>query len=150
MHSLIVSVACLAALAAAKPQFGRPYAAPPPGAAPGGPVIPIVSSFQDGPNPDGSYKWSYETGNGIAAQEQGVQKAAPEGPGTAAQGSYRFTAPDGQVVEITYIADENGFQPVGAAIPTPPPIPPAILKALEYNAAHPEQPAGPAPPPFRG
>lgn len=28
-----------------------------------------------------------------------------------AQGSYSYTAPDGQLITITYIADENGFQP---------------------------------------
>ncbi|XP_046666631.1 endocuticle structural glycoprotein SgAbd-4-like [Homalodisca vitripennis] len=153
MYSLIVLVASLAALVSSKPQFGRPYN-PVPAPGPGGPIIPIISQTQEGPNPDGSYKWSFESGNGIAAQEEGFQKAAPDGPGTAAQGSFRYTAPDGQDISFTYVADENGFQPVGNAIPTPPPIPAAILRALEYNAAHPEEDQGgvvrPGPAPFRG
>lgn len=29
----------------------------------------------------------------------------------SAQGSNQYTAPDGQVISLTYIADENGYQP---------------------------------------
>ncbi|CAH0547602.1 unnamed protein product [Brassicogethes aeneus] len=96
----------------------------------GGPQIPIIR-FENNPNQgDGSYNYLYETGNGINAQEEGYQK-----DGTAAQGSFSYTSPDGQQIQISYTADENGFQPQGAHLPTPPPIPPEILKALEQNAA---------------
>lgn len=37
------------------------------------------------------------------------------------------------------MADENGYQPQSADIPQAPEVPAAILRALEYNAAHPEQ-----------
>ncbi|KAK9729318.1 Insect cuticle protein [Popillia japonica] len=89
-------------------------------------------------NPDGSYQWSYETENGIAAQEQGRLGGGPE-PGTDAQGSFQYTAPDGTPISVQYTANEGGFQPQGAHLPVAPPIPPAILRSLEYNAAHPEQ-----------
>lgn len=35
---------------------------------------------------------------------------------------------------MTYTADEHGFHPQGAHLPTPPPIPEAIQKSLEQNA----------------
>ena len=37
--------------------------------------IPIISQEQE-VNYDGSYRWAYETGNGIKAQEEGALKPA--------------------------------------------------------------------------
>ncbi|XP_074025633.1 endocuticle structural glycoprotein SgAbd-4-like [Leptinotarsa decemlineata] len=88
--------------------------------------------------PDGSYKYGYETENGIQAVEQGIQKQLPEGSGTAAEGFFRYTAPSGEPIELRYVADENGFRAEGNAVPQPPPIPPLILKALQWIEAHPE------------
>ncbi|KZC07901.1 Endocuticle structural glycoprotein SgAbd-1, partial [Dufourea novaeangliae] len=88
---------------------------------PAEPPIPILRQSADGPNPDGSYNYNYETANGEARE---------------AQGSYSYTAPNGEVVQVSYVANENGFQPQGSHIP---PIPPQILRALEYIAAHPEE-----------
>ncbi|XP_055595185.1 endocuticle structural glycoprotein SgAbd-8-like [Uranotaenia lowii] len=108
--------------------------------APQGPVtepIPIIRQEQE-INPDGTYSWSYETGNGIQAEEQGFLKnAGTEQAAQVAQGEYSYTAPDGQLIRVQYIADENGFQPIGDHLPTPPPIPPAIQRALEYLASLP-------------
>ncbi|XP_012286591.1 endocuticle structural glycoprotein SgAbd-8 [Orussus abietinus] len=102
--------------------------------------IPILRQAQDGPNPDGSYSYSYETGNGIQAQEEGhLNNAGSESEAMSAQGGFSYTAPDGTPIQLTYVADENGFQPQGAHLPTPPPIPKEILDALEYIAAHPEE-----------
>ncbi|KAK9512449.1 hypothetical protein O3M35_000880 [Rhynocoris fuscipes] len=102
---------------------------------PSGPVIPIISYVNNPNQGDGSYSYSYETGNGIKAQESGHQSAVagPEGPGTAAQGGFSYTGPDGVQYSITYTADENGFRPQGAHLPTPPPIPPEILKSLQQQ-----------------
>lgn len=76
------------------------------------------------------------TGNGIKAEEQGyLKQGVPEGPGEAVSGSYSYTAPDGQQISVSYTADENGFVPHGSHLPTPPPIPPEILKSLQQNAA---------------
>lgn len=59
--------------------------------------------------------FSYETANGIQADETGTLKKATS-PDTndviIAQGKYSYTAPDGTLISITYVADDvGGFQP---------------------------------------
>lgn len=60
--------------------------------------------------------------NGIDQSESGhlKQVEGAESPSISVQGSYKYIAPDGQEVEVTYIADENGFQPQGSHIPKNP------------------------------
>ncbi|XP_018334194.1 endocuticle structural glycoprotein SgAbd-8-like [Agrilus planipennis] len=98
---------------------------------------PIISQKSD-INPDGSYSVAYETGNGITAGENGILKSlGPEGPGVIeAQGYYQYTAPEGQPISLQYTADENGYHPQGEHLPTPPPVPEAIQKAVQYILAN--------------
>jgi len=80
--------------------------------------------------------FSYATGNGIQHQEQGQLKHAGGEYGTSVvTGSYSYPGDDGKTYTVHYKADENGFQPIGDHLPTPPPIPEAIQKSLAYNAA---------------
>ncbi|XP_044751487.1 endocuticle structural glycoprotein SgAbd-8-like [Coccinella septempunctata] len=102
--------------------------------------IQIVKYVNEGVGPEGAYQWGFETANGIAAEEQGsLKNAGTENESIQVQGSARWTSEDGTPIELTYVADENGFQPRGAHLPTPPPIPEAIQRSLEYIAAHPQQ-----------
>lgn len=87
---------------------------------------------------------SYETANSIKAQETGTLKKTsdPENPNViVAQGSFSYTDKEGNQISLTYTADdEGGFVPQGAHLPTPPPIPADIQRALDYIAAHPPAP----------
>ncbi|XP_063698140.1 pupal cuticle protein Edg-78E-like [Culicoides brevitarsis] len=91
-----------------------------------------VTRLENVVNPDGTYNYAYETSNGIAANEEG------EG-GVRASGQFSYVSPEGETIQVSYTADENGFQPDN--LPQPPPIPEAIQKALEYIAAHPSEEA---------
>ncbi|XP_013144020.1 PREDICTED: cuticle protein CP14.6-like [Papilio polytes] len=99
---------------------------------------PIISQDAD-VFPD-QYQYKYETGNGISASETGVLKnAGREDEALQVEGQNRYTAPDGSVIVVTYIANENGYQPQGAHLPVAPepePIPEYILRSIEYNRLH--------------
>ncbi|ENN78644.1 hypothetical protein HUJ04_002900 [Dendroctonus ponderosae] len=65
------------------------------------------------------YNFAFETSNGISQQEQGtLQNAGSENESIAVRGSFTYTGADGVVYTVTYIADENGFQPQGAHLPS--------------------------------
>lgn len=95
-------------------------------------------------NADGSFNYSFETSNGIKVEESGFVKPAIDvrsGPGEGTtdentgdsqviQGSFSYVAPDGSPISLKYIADETGFHPEGAHLPTPPAIPGPIQKSL--------------------
>ncbi|KAK4880460.1 hypothetical protein RN001_008606 [Aquatica leii] len=105
-------------------------------------AIPIIS--QSGSvGADGSFNFTYETGNGIHVQEGGYLKKGEARLNDGSQsadgndgdiqvivGAFAYKSPDGTDIQLQYTADENGFHPVGAHLPTPPPIPPEIQRAL--------------------
>ncbi|CAH0585858.1 unnamed protein product [Chrysodeixis includens] len=101
---------------------------------------PVVRSEYE-ISPEGAYNYVYETANGIAAQASGVvQNANSEYPSLAVSGSYRYVSPDGTPVELSYVADGEGYKPVGSHLPVAPPVPEAIARSLAYIAAHPPSP----------
>ncbi|XP_061710345.1 endocuticle structural glycoprotein ABD-4-like [Cydia pomonella] len=83
------------------------------------------------------FQYLFETDNGISAQATGSLRKGAEGESLVIQGQYQYTAPDGTPIQVNYESDESGYRPNGAHIPTPPPIPDAIKRALDYIAAHP-------------
>lgn len=108
---------------------------------PGTTPIPNLALHIYGPDADGSYSYNYETGNGIQAREEGqlVKTADDKEDALRVQGSFSYPDPKNRPIALSYVADENGFQPAGEHLPIAPPVPSEILRALEYIALHPEE-----------
>ncbi|XP_030385798.1 larval cuticle protein III/IV [Scaptodrosophila lebanonensis] len=79
---------------------------------------------------DGSYGFVWELNDGTSFQEQGVG-------GQGANGAFAYISPEGLPVQLSYVADQNGFQPNSDLLPTPPPIPEEILRSIRYIQEHP-------------
>uniref|UniRef100_A0A2A4K0W8 Uncharacterized protein n=1 Tax=Heliothis virescens TaxID=7102 RepID=A0A2A4K0W8_HELVI len=88
----------------------------------------VILNYENVRTPNG-YSYSFDTSNGIHADENGIVDN-----GTKAQGSYSYIGDDGKEYSVIYTADENGFQPRGDHLPTPSPIPEAIQKVIEQAA----------------
>nr|XP_040223353.2 endocuticle structural glycoprotein SgAbd-2-like [Anopheles coluzzii] len=96
---------------------------------------------------DGSYKFGYESANGIAAQEQGFVKngGSKDHEVQVAHGYFSYTDPHGHPVSLSYVADEHGFQAKGSHIPTPPPVPQELVDAYAKAASQPAHHEEPQP-----
>ncbi|XP_013110563.2 larval cuticle protein 2 [Stomoxys calcitrans] len=88
-----------------------------------------VKSYTSDVRPDG-FEYAYDTTNAINSAASG------DAYGNV-HGDFGWVSPEGVHVALQYTADENGYQPNSDILPTPPPIPAAILKALEYIRTHP-------------
>ncbi|PZC82072.1 hypothetical protein B5X24_HaOG211162 [Helicoverpa armigera] len=92
-------------------------------------------------SPEGNFQYAYETDNGIAGQAEGkVKVVGKDEVALEVAGANSYKSPEGQVISVTYVANENGYQPQGDHLPTPPPaepIPEYIARALQYIAEHP-------------
>lgn len=60
---------------------------------------------------DGKFSYSYEVDNGVKAEASGENKEIGDAAGMTMSGSYSFVAPDGNTYTVTWVADENGYQP---------------------------------------
>ena len=68
---------------------------------------------------DNSYKSDVETSNGILVQSYGESLPGPEPEtGNSRQsGSYQYTAPDGQLIRVDWVADDKGYRATSDVIP---------------------------------
>lgn len=106
-------------------------------------VVPIVSQEMEA-DPEGKYRWSYETGDGSKVSQEGELRALGEEQGIVQRGQFSYQGDDGTTYSVSYVADENGYQPVGEHLPVAPEVPAPIQKALEFLATAPppkEQPS---------
>ena len=82
------------------------------------------------PTGDGAYNFNFANEDGSSRQEIG-------NPGSQAMlvsGSYSFISPEGELVEMQYTADENGYHASGSHMPTTPPPPPHVRRLLDHLA----------------
>ncbi|XP_066941905.1 cuticle protein AM1199-like [Macrobrachium rosenbergii] len=113
----LIIFACLAAVALAAPQFLEADTSA---------SIEKDERFDLG---DGNFRYAFELSDGTVVEASGTP--GEEG-GVNIEGSYRYVHPDGDVVEITYVADERGFRPVGDVIPTPHPLPAHAIEQIRF------------------
>ena len=88
-------------------------------------------------NPDGSFYNVWDSDNNIRVQEEGSIKIHNNDEILSVSGKIAYNDDKGNPIYLTYIADENGFQPQGDHLPTLPPLPKSVARALEYIAKHP-------------
>ncbi|XP_055618274.1 pupal cuticle protein Edg-78E-like [Toxorhynchites rutilus septentrionalis] len=69
-------------------------------------------------NPDGTFRHAYELDDGTAAQAVGDADKV--------NGNYMYISPEGEKVEVTYLADGLGYHPQGSQIPA------QLQKVLSY------------------
>ncbi|XP_050700783.1 cuticle protein AMP1A-like [Eriocheir sinensis] len=129
-----VILAALASVALAAPQYS--YDAPARDSSEEREFVPILRDERVHEE-DGTYNLDVETGNGIVLSQSG----SPDGPdgSVVKAGEYSYTAPDGTLVEVKFVADENGFQPQSDVLPVAPafphPIPQFVLDQIAKAAA---------------
>lgn len=79
---------------------------------------------------DGTYRYAYDTSNGIGVAESGAG-------GQISNGNAQWVTPEGQQIRLTWTADANGYHPQGSHLPVGPPTPPLIARAIQWILANP-------------
>ena len=74
---------------------------------------------------------SYSGSDGTTRDESYAQKGSGYEAGNTQQGQSYYISPEGEKIALTFVADENGYQPKGDHLPTPPPIPAEIAAAIK-------------------
>ncbi|CAG0916777.1 unnamed protein product [Notodromas monacha] len=104
---------------------------------------PVAILSQDFKLDDYGYKYNYESedyqkkeevGKIIPGTKKQTNYGYEEDDGSLqVQGSFSYNAPDGTPISLNYEADENGFRPYGAHLPTAPPLPEALVQAIQEH-----------------
>ncbi|XP_076038731.1 cuticle protein AM1159-like [Oratosquilla oratoria] len=112
MKSILLLV-CLAAVALARPQLEEE----------------VVEWVRDErvQEEDGSFNIQFELNNGHAETAIGT---VGENGQVNMEGSYQFVDPNGNLIEVRYIANEFGFQPQSDFLPVAPPAPAHVAELL--------------------
>ncbi|XP_066983870.1 cuticle protein CP14.6-like [Macrobrachium rosenbergii] len=99
------------------------------------PAVPVAIIRQVQVNPDalGAHSSDFEAENGIAFQFSGSEGVLG---GANMIGSWSYPQADGTLASVSFVADENGFQPQSSLLPVAPafphPIPQFVLDQIEF------------------
>ncbi|XP_034239083.1 larval cuticle protein 1-like [Thrips palmi] len=115
----VIVLLALAAVAAARPQFGFEQQPLQQQAAPS--YVPILKRTETRDDFN-QLALSYLSADGTAVAEHVALKEVQDGEYRGhyvptRSGSYRYTSPEGRIIMVTYTADETGFHPISEAIP---------------------------------
>ncbi|XP_066983729.1 cuticle protein AMP4-like [Macrobrachium rosenbergii] len=108
-------------------------AAPAAALAPAPLPVAILRSNQVNPDEFGAHSSDFEAENGIIFQFSGSEGALG---GANMIGSWSYPLEDGSIASVSFVADENGFQPQSSLLPVAPefphPIPQFVLDQIEF------------------
>ncbi|XP_064089674.1 cuticle protein AMP4-like [Macrobrachium nipponense] len=95
--------------------------------------VAILRSNQVNPDEFGAHSSDFEAENGIVFQFSGSEGALG---GANMIGSWSYPLEDGSIASVSFVADENGFQPQSSLLPVAPafphPIPQFVLDQIEF------------------
>merc|ERR1719466_261305 len=97
----------------------------------------IVVDNRVHPGDGGAFSFDFETSNGIRTSKSGYG-SGPDGA-VESQGSVAFTHPNGDLFELKFVADAEGYKPESSALPIAPafphPIPQFVLDQIAFAAS---------------
>ncbi|KAK7792909.1 hypothetical protein R5R35_008335 [Gryllus longicercus] len=108
LSAVVLLALCAVALALPRPDAPTKF-------------IPILQS-SDVRDDHGQFSLSYLSGDGTSVSEQGALKTVDKELVLVKQGSYQYTSPEGELIKVTYVADEGGFKPEGSHLPVAPEV----------------------------
>ncbi|XP_076055664.1 cuticle protein AMP4-like [Oratosquilla oratoria] len=92
----------------------------------GPPFVAILSDTREVPV-DGSFSIDFQAENGIRFSELATAGVAGQ---SNYEGIYSYPDENGNLIEIRYVANENGFQAQGDHLPVAPAAPPHVAELL--------------------
>lgn len=89
-----------------------------------GPVI--TGTLHNTQDTYGAYRYSYDSSDGQSKTE------SREVDGSV-RGHFSYFSPEGKQISLSYIADKDGFRPIGDHLPVPPELPADLAKAYKES-----------------
>ncbi|XP_064089141.1 cuticle protein AMP4-like [Macrobrachium nipponense] len=122
----MMKIAVVLALVAVSVADKLPLTNPPP-------PVAIMRQTQVNPDALGAHSSDFEAENGIVFQFSGSEGATG---GSNMIGSYSYPQEDGSLATVSFVANENGYQPQSDLLPVAPafphPIPQFVLDQIEF------------------